>query len=44
MHPVVDYKAAIDQGMEYIEAGTVAPFDGMQDRLRKKHGLQRCPH
>ena len=37
--PLVDYKSAIDQGLEDIEQGRVAPFRETQDKLKKKYGL-----
>ena len=39
IHPVIDFKAAIEQGLKDVEAGRVEPFNEMQDRLRAKYGL-----
>ena len=39
IHPVIDYKKAIETGLNEAKAGHVKPFGEMQEALRKKYGL-----
>ncbi len=39
IHPIIDYKKAIEDGLGDVEAGKVKPFGQMQESLREKYGL-----
>ena len=39
IHPVIDYKKAIEEGLSDVAAGNVKPFTQMQESLREKYGL-----
>ena len=39
--PAIDYKNAIEEGLNDVRTGHIKPFDEMQEMLRGKYGLYR---